>query len=465
VSPAARPPDRRRLIGVVLLGAAVLAALLLWQRPNPFASETEVRAIVDDAAGLAPIGADVRMAGTPVGRVTARRRVGEDAELTLTLTRSAGPVHRDASAALRPRLAFEGTAYVELRPGTPGAPLLGDAVIPRSRTSTYVPLGDALGVLRAGRRADLQAVADALARTLREPATGALNDVLRRSPRLVAALPRVARAARGRHGRELRSAVTGLARTARAIAARADDLAPAADDAAATARAIRAAGAPGAALGTAASAGAAGTAGGAAPSASGAAGATAPAASGPALDAALARLPATVARLRDGGRVLRGTLGRTGALTRDARPAAARLRPALGAARPLLREAAPALRRAAPLLADARAGLDAAGPAARPARAVVRGLSPTLDILDGSLLGALERRTALGTPAYLSFLGLFAGGGGASAPFSPSGDGHFMRFGLRFLTGVGQPLPPCTLLAKAAPALATTLAGAGGCTP
>jgi hypothetical protein len=40
-----------------------------------------------------------------------------------------------------------------------------------------------------------------------------------------------------------------------------------------------------------------------------------------------------------------------------------------------------------------------------------------------------------------------------------------MRFGLRFLTGVGLPLPPCSLLGKVAPALAATLAAAGACTP
>ena len=85
--------------------------------------------------------------------------------------------------------------------------------------------------------------------------------------------------------------------------------------------------------------------------------------------------------------------------------------------------------------------------------------------LNGGLLDALERRTTLGTPAYLAFLGLFAGGGGASRPFGVQGEGHFMRFGLRFLTGAGQPLPPCTLLDRANPALGAAVARAGGCTP
>jgi hypothetical protein len=94
----------------------------------------------------------------------------------------------------------------------------------------------------------------------------------------------------------------------------------------------------------------------------------------------------------------------------------------------------------------------------------VNALSPTLQTLQSTLLSALEAKTDLGTPAYLAFLGLFAGGGGASRPFGLDGQGHFMRFGLRFLTGLGLPLPPCSLLAAVSPAVATALEGVGGCT-
>jgi hypothetical protein len=85
-------------------------------------------------------------------------------------------------------------------------------------------------------------------------------------------------------------------------------------------------------------------------------------------------------------------------------------------------------------------------------------------IYTNGLLDALERPTSLGTPAYLAFLGLFAGGGGASRPYTTTpAAGHFMRFGFRFLTGVGQPLPPCSLLAKANAQVAAAVAENGGC--
>src|SRR5439155_6640596 len=111
---------------------------------------------------------------------------------------------------------------------------------------------------------------------------------------------------------------------------------------------------------------------------------------------------------------------------------------------------------------DARAMLAAARGAAAPTRAALTALDGSLGLLDGGLLTALERPTSLGTPAYLAFLGLFAGGGGASRAFVP-GEGHFMRFGFRFLTGAGSPAPPCTLLDRAAPALAGRAEQAGAC--
>jgi ABC-type transporter Mla subunit MlaD len=420
------PTDRRRRVGALLLAGVALLALGLWKRPDPFARHTIVRAVVSDASGLARIGADVRVAGTPVGKVDGVRPAHGGAELTLRLDRSVGTVHRDATAALRPRLMFEGTAYVELTLGSPSAPALGDR--PIRRTSTYVPIADALRILDARGRTNLRATAAGLAGALSGGTAGDANALLRDAPALVRDTGAVAVAARGPHGTELAAAVEGLSATAGAVATRADDLLPAADAARRTADAVTSA-------------------------------------RGAAFDTALARLPATAARVRTGGAAAASTLARLDPLVRDLAPAAQRLGPALAATRPLLRAAAPALNRAAPVLADAAALLRAAPAASIPTRRALAALTPTLDRLNGGLLDALERKTTLGTPAYLSFLGLFAGGGGASRPFGAQGDGHFMRFGLRFLTGAGQPLPPCTLLDKANAALGAAVAQGGGCTP
>src|SRR4051812_21750148 len=234
--------DRRRLVGAAVLAAALLVAVLAWQRPNPFARHETVHALFSDVDGLAPIGADVRMAGTPVGKVVARRRGGDHPQLTLELPRSAGTIPRDASAELRPHLMFEGTAYVDLHPGSPSAPALGHHVLPLARTRVYVQLTDALGVLRASSGRNLSSAAQSLAAVSAAPTDQQLQQVLREAPALVRTAEPALRAARGTHGQELRRAVTNLSATTHAVAAQAGDLPAIENSAARTAEALAAGG-------------------------------------------------------------------------------------------------------------------------------------------------------------------------------------------------------------------------------
>ena len=421
--------DRRRGLGAVVLVAIAAAVVLAWQRPNPFAQDRTVRALFADASGLAVVGADVRMAGTPVGHVTAIEREGSAALVTMKLDRDADAVHRDATAQLRPRLMFEGTAFVDLTAGSPGAPALGDAVLPLDRTRTSVSLADAFDLLGPRPAAALRTDARELRRTLAPDAAAALRGTLATAPAMTRDLSAVGAAALGPHGDDLRRTVAGTARVAAAVSGRRGDLLALARGAQRTAAAVRG--------------------------------------SDGALGMALERLPATLGSLRDGGAALAGVMQRLRPLAVAARPGAAQLAPTLRTLRPLLREAQPVVRAARPLVDDLDATLRAARTAAGPTRALLGATSPTVAIFANGLLDALERKTALGTPAYLAFLGLFAGGGGASRPFdaasNPRGAGHFMRFGFRFLSGAGTPAPPCTLLDKADAQLANALYAAGGC--
>jgi ABC-type transporter Mla subunit MlaD len=423
-----RAIGRRRLLGLLVLLGAVLVTVLLWQRPDPFASRETVRANVTDADGLAPIGADVRVAGTPVGKVTGVARSGNVARLTLTLDSDAGVVRRDATIALRPRLMFEGTAYVELKLGSPTAPPLGSGVLPATQSSTYVPLEDALSVLRARTRGDVHTLARTAAGLLRPPATLQLRQTIAAAAPLETDAAVVARAALGPHAGELRTAVSSLGHVASAVAAQSPALTVTLGEAARTA----------AALDTG---------------------------SGQPLDESIGALPATAANLNTGATAAATVVGRLQALVPRLQPGVAELTPTLAAIRPVLQRAAPVLSAFSPLLTQIQTALTGARRGASPALAAIGALRPTLGIFKSTLLSALEQRTDLGTPAYLAFLGLFAGGGGASRPFGVGGQGHFMRLGLRYRTGPGQPLPPCTLLAQVSPALATALETAGGCTP
>jgi ABC-type transporter Mla subunit MlaD len=419
---------RRRLLGVLVLAGLLAAVVLLWQGPDPFASTVTVRADVADADGLAPIGADVRVAGVPVGKVTRIDRAGSVARLTMTVDPSAGIVHRDATIALRPRLLFEGTAYVQLTLGSPAAPALADRVIPVARTSTYVPLDDTLSVLDARTRPNVRAIAHTLGTLGSSNAPAQLRDTLTAAPPLLRDATLAAAAARGPGQAALGGAVQSFAGVASTVASQSPALARSIDGASRTFAALDTAdGAP--------------------------------------LGQTLTALPGTAAQLNSGAGAASSIVSELSGLVPRLEPGARRLAPAIAQVRPLLRSAVPVLRAWLPLLSDAQRAVTGARRGAGPALAAVEAIDPTLGVFNDTLLGALAQKTNLGDPAYLAFLGLFAGGGGASRPFGVDGQGHFMRFGLRFLTGAGQPLPPCTLLEKVSGSIAKAVEGAGGCTP
>jgi hypothetical protein len=292
----------------------------------------------------------------------------------------------------------------------------------------YTPLTEALGVLRERSRSNLSSLARSTQALLDTSTSGHLNHVFSRAPVLLRTIGPVARAARGSHRRELVLAIGDLSNAAHSVSRRAGDLPALESSAADTTSALATDG-------------------------------------GAALEATLTRLPGSVASVRTGASSLRAVLDSLRPRAVELRPGARALRPALAELGPVLRAARPALAGAPPLIAAFRTTLDSVPETAPPVRRVLSAIAPSLRIARRTLIPALLKPTALGTPAYLAFLGLFAGGGGASRPFGVQGEGHFMRFGLRFLTGAGQPLPRCSDLENLNPQLAAALASSGGCTP
>ena len=419
---------QRRLLGLLTLLVVVLAVVLAGQRPDPFASPQMIRADIADASGLTVIGADVRVAGVPVGQVTGIARKGSVAQLTMTLNPFAGVIHRDATLALRPRLLFEGTAYVALTLGSAQAPPLGNRVLPTSQTSTYVSLGDVLSAFQPHARASVRTIAGATAGLLSGTAPEQLRQTLAAAPGLTRDTAVMTAAARGPRATELRSAIGSLSHVASAVASQAPALKSSLGDAAHTFAAVQTGG-------------------------------------GQAVARTLSTLPRTATEMRKGATAASSVLAQLQGLIPRLQPSMSALGPTIDAVEPVLQRIVPVAEEMDPLLAQVQTALTDAAHGAGPAVGAIEALMPSLRIFQNTLLGALERRTGLGNSAYLSFLGLFAGGGGASRPFGVDGQGHFMRFGLRFLTGAGQPLPPCKLVAKISPTVARELERAGGCTP
>ena len=434
---AAPPVRRQRTIGALMVLLTVVVLTLAYVRPNPFANDFDVSARFDDVTGMGVVGTEVRIDGAPVGAVVERRRDGDDAIVTMRLESTAGPIRTDATAELRPRIAFEGTAFIELHPGSAGAGRVGDSTLPLTQTRTYVGLTQALRFANRPTRAAVRADVGGLAAVLRGEGRRGLRATLAQAPRLVDRLAVAAEAARGPNQVELTDAVRGLSRTMSSLAPHRDDLVPLNRGAETTFAAINTDG-------------------------------------GRALDRLLITLPPALRELRAGGDSLDRIVDRVQRVSRPLTPALTALTPALRETRPLLEHATPVLRDSSPFLADLRRTIDAAGRSAPQLRGALTALRPSLSLLNRSLLPALAKPTALGLPAYLQFASLFQGGGGASRPFQTAADGappqnmgsgHFMRFGARFFTGIGAPAPPCDLLDQVNATLAAQLAEQGLCVP
>ncbi|HEY2316951.1 MAG TPA: MlaD family protein [Solirubrobacteraceae bacterium] len=158
---------------VVILGVCYL----VFGGGLPFQSSPFTLRAAFTAQTQLHLGSPVRIAGVNVGTVTGVQRVGANstaAVATMVIQRNGLPIHGDATADIRPRLFLEGNFYVDLHPGTPGAPIVrSGATLPAAQTSGPVQLDRVLSSLRANTRADLQTVLQGLGRSLDGRSTAA----------------------------------------------------------------------------------------------------------------------------------------------------------------------------------------------------------------------------------------------------------------------------------------------------
>ena len=101
-------------------------------------------------------GSPVRIAGVNVGKVKAveAEEGTDDARRDDADRRRRAAAARDATAKIRPRIFLEGNFFVDLQPGTPGAPELDDGdTIKVTQTATPVQLDEVLTALQSDTRA------------------------------------------------------------------------------------------------------------------------------------------------------------------------------------------------------------------------------------------------------------------------------------------------------------------------
>ena len=137
-----------------------ILVFLGFTKDIPFTQGHRVKAVFESANSLRP-GSPVRIAGVEVGKVKAvdGQEGSDNAVVTMEIEESGLPLHTDATAKIRPRIFLEGNFFVDLRPGTPGAPELDDGdTIKVTQTATPVQLDEVLTSLQSDTRADLQDV-------------------------------------------------------------------------------------------------------------------------------------------------------------------------------------------------------------------------------------------------------------------------------------------------------------------
>jgi phospholipid/cholesterol/gamma-HCH transport system substrate-binding protein len=151
-------------IGLIAIALTVIGFYLAFTKSIPFTDGGyELKGVFADAQNIRA-DSPVRISGVEVGEVTEVEHLkdengeGEDAAVvTMEIKDSALPIREDATMQLRPRLFLEGNLFVELSPGSPGAPELDSgSVVPQEQTSYSVQFDQVLTSLQAPVRENLQ---------------------------------------------------------------------------------------------------------------------------------------------------------------------------------------------------------------------------------------------------------------------------------------------------------------------
>lgn len=143
--------------GALAVAVVLVAVFFAFSKANPFASPFELKAVFKSAQNL-KANAPVRIAGVEVGKITKIEPIdGGAARVSMEIADAGLPIHQDARAQVIPRLFLEGNFLIDVKPGSPQAPVLGDGdTIPINQTAHSVSFEEILKTLDKDSRASLQ---------------------------------------------------------------------------------------------------------------------------------------------------------------------------------------------------------------------------------------------------------------------------------------------------------------------
>jgi phospholipid/cholesterol/gamma-HCH transport system substrate-binding protein len=162
-------------VGALVIVVVTVLTYFGFSKHIPFTHDFRVQAVFSEANSIRK-NSPVRIAGVNVGKVTdVRRQPGTTAAIvTLQIQDKGLPIHKDATLKIRPRIFLEGNFFVDMQPGTPGSPTIGDNdTIGLTQTATPVQLDQVLTALQANSRDDLQAALEGFGTALTAKPTAA----------------------------------------------------------------------------------------------------------------------------------------------------------------------------------------------------------------------------------------------------------------------------------------------------
>jgi phospholipid/cholesterol/gamma-HCH transport system substrate-binding protein len=206
-------------VGLLALLVALVVTAAAFYKQNPFADPFRVRAAFVTANDLKK-GNPVRIAGIEVGKVESVEfpDEGTGAIVTMRIREKGLPLHRDATFKIRPRIFLEGNYFVDVKPGTPSSPALGDGdMVPATQTAGPVQFGQVLEALQTDTREDLRKVLQELGTAFEKGGSRAVNRTIPHWQPAYKWTSIVNDATRGESGRDLSGYIRGAGTVAEGL--------------------------------------------------------------------------------------------------------------------------------------------------------------------------------------------------------------------------------------------------------